>query len=128
MQSEVETPRPLQAEEIKDGLTTLIAEAVRARLDKSCSLYGQSYPKFSAEITICLKLDDFGRMTEDNHSLTVAEGEPGPDAVTLDASFTVPEQPPNQFRMETDQAITKAVVEDGKVVEKRVKYQARGKK
>ena len=126
---ERETPRSLDVEEIKVGIAQMVADAVYEKLGKTCNLYGRSYPKFKGTVTIHLQLDDFGDTVTDN-SITLVEGgdgEIGSGAVALDAEVTIEEMPPNQFRVETDQPITKSVVEDGRTVVKKVKYQARKK-
>lgn len=127
MESERESPRPLQADEIKTGIAQIIADAVYDKLGTTCNLFGRAYPKFRGTVKIHLELDDFGMTTEDNHELKVegGEGDIGTGSVPLDLDIEIPEVPPNQFRMDTDQPIVKTVVEDGKVVEKRVKYQPR---
>lgn len=128
MAESMERPRPLEAEEIKLGIAQLVADAVYERLGKTCNLYGRSYPKFKGVVTIRLELDDFGQVVIDNSTATVEGGEEaGTGTVAVDTEVTIDEMPPNQFRMETDQPVTKTVIEDGKSVEKKVTYKPRTK-
>lgn len=129
MENERESPRPLAAEEIKTGIAQMVADAVYEQLGKTCNLFGRSYPKFKGTVSIHLELDDFGQTTVDNSVTNVegGEGEIGAGSVPVDDEIEIKEAPPNQFRMDTDQPIVKAVVEDGKTVEKRIKYKPRKK-
>lgn len=129
MEQERESPRPLTADEIRLGIAQIIADAVYERLGKTCNLFGVSYPKFRGRWHLDLELDDFGQTTKDHSEGVVegGEGEIGSGSVGVDMDVEIKEMPPNAFRMETDQPIVKTVVEDGKTVEKRVKYQARKK-
>lgn len=127
---ENESPRPLQAEEIKTGIAQMIADAVYEKLSTTCNLFGRAYPKFKGTVNIHLEMDDYGQVTVDNSITNVegGEGEIGAGSVPLDIDIDIPEMPPNEFRMETDQPIIKTVIEDGRPVEKKVKYQPRKKK
>lgn len=129
MESEREYPRPLESEEIKVGIAQKIADAVYDKLSTTCNLYGRAYPKFKATVSVRLELDDFGQTTFDNSITNVegGEGEIREGSVPVDINLEIPQMPPNQFRQETDQPIIKTAVEDGKTVEKRIKYKPRTK-
>lgn len=124
MESELDSPKPLSTEEIKTGIAQIVADAVFDKLSTTCNLYGRAYPKFKGTVSIHLELDDFGMTTVDNSVTNVegGEGEIGPGSIPLDVDLEIEEMPPNKFRMETDQPVIKTVMEDGKAVEKRVKY------
>jgi hypothetical protein len=122
------TPRPLDAEEIKTGIAQMVADAVYDQLTKTCNLFGKAYPKFKGWVQIHLELDDFGIVTEDNSLTNIQQGEVSDDAAVLNAKLDIEELPPNQFRMETDQPIVKTVIEDGKPVQKKIKYQPKKKR
>jgi hypothetical protein len=102
---------------------------VYERLGKTCNLFGVAYPKFKGTVSVRLELDSFGAPVIDNSVTQVegGEGEIGTASVGVEVDVDIKEMPPNRFRMETDQPIVKTVVEDGRTVEKRVKYQARKK-
>jgi hypothetical protein len=121
-ETEIESPQPLTDNEIKDGIAYKVAAAVRESLDKTCHLYGHSYPKFRAEVHIHYYLDDFGRIVEGNVAAGVSEGELGPDAVQADVDIEIPHTPPNQFRRETEQPIPTTITAHGQAMEKRLKY------
>lgn len=131
MENEKESPRSLTSEEIKTGIAQMVADAVYERLGKTCNLFGPSYPKFKGTVNVHLELDsfNFGAPVVDNSVTLVegGEGEIGTGSVGVEVDIEIPEMPPNKFRMETDQPIVKTVVEDGRTVEKSVKYQARKK-
>lgn len=129
MADETGRPRPLEAEEIKNGIAQLVADAIYDELSKTCNLFGRSYPKFKGTVSIHLELDDFGLTTHENRTVVVegGEGTIGAGSVPLDANVNIEEMPPNEFRMQTDQPITKPVVEDGKTTQKKVHYKPRKK-
>lgn len=90
--------QPLDAEEIKAGIVTKVAEALWESLDKTCNLYGVAYPKFSAKGTIECIFDNFGTETK--------------DAVSFFVAIDIPETPPNLFRKQTGQKLPENVVKD----------------
>lgn len=130
MESERETPKPLSGEEIKTGIAQMVADAVYEALSKTCNLNGVSYPKFkTAEpFTIKLLLDqdfgaEFGQFPViENRVVEIHEEEPGENAVEVDVKVDIPAMPPNQFRRDTNQAVAKTAVVDGKTIERKVKY------
>lgn len=133
--NEVEIVTPLTSDEIKDGIAHTIAVAVRQRLDKSCRLYGKSYPKFRALISVKIELDNFGLTTEDNHTVEIDEEGEQILQPELKPSFTdpqieeidveIPETPPNQFRRDTEQPIPTAVPQPTRAEEKPSVFQAK---
>lgn len=125
MESERESPKFLEDREIKHGICQKIAAAVMEQLNKTCNLHGRSYAKFRGRIVIDLELDDLQTITLDHQTVNinpeeVLVGVPIP----LQAEVGIAEMPPNQFRLETDQPIVVKTQEDGRTVEKRVKYKA----
>ena len=120
---ERDLPRPLASEEIREGLLYIITEAIKDRMSKTCNLYGCSYPKFRANIVIDLFLDDFETEIPDHMEIAAGGLEEGGEHIGID--IEVPHMPPNQFRMETEQPVVVSRLEDGKRVERRIKYQKR---
>lgn len=122
-------PRPLDSEEIKNGIAQLVADAVYDELSKTCNLFGHAYPKFKGKVDIHLELDDFGEVAHENRTVNVegGEGKIGAGSVPLDVKVDIAEMPPNEFRMQTDQPITKSVIEDGKTTQKKIHYKPRKK-
>lgn len=102
---EVEIALPLDGEEIKNGIEYLVATAVREKLDKFCQLYGKSYPKFHADISIRLGLENFGPIHVIETVATVASEIAPTDPLVETISLTIPMTPPNQFRRETEQEV-----------------------
>jgi hypothetical protein len=129
MAEETARPRPLDSEEIKNGIAQMVADAVYDELTKTCNLYGHSYPKFKGTVTIHLELDDFGLVANENRTVLVegGEGTIGPVSIPVDAKVEIAEMPPNEFRMETGQPITRSVLEDGKATTKKIHYKPRKK-
>lgn len=127
--NETELPNPLTGDEVKDGIAHKVAVAVRERLDKSCRLYGKSYPKFKASVRIEIVLDNFGLTYEDNSMVVLDEtlGETIQEPETVEIDLDIPETPPNQFRRETEQPVPTAVTGNGRTEEKAVLYQPRGR-
>ena len=125
MESEKPAPQPLSGQEVQDA----ILFKVRESLSRTCHLkFDNAYTAFTADITIKLTLNDYGRDVQDNHIVHaegVAEGIPLGEPETSEAQVTIQPAPPNQVRQETHQDIPVTTVENGKRVEKRVKYQPR---
>jgi hypothetical protein len=135
--NEIELPNPLTDEEIKLAIARKMTDAFLESLDKTCALFGKSYPKFKATWTIHFELDNFGDVRVGNikgelpvqeHSEVTGEfvqsGTPMETAVAVDLEGEIPETPPNQLRKETDQAVPVQVInERGVQSEKAVLYQ-----
>jgi hypothetical protein len=137
LESEVEVPRPLTDDEVKQGIAHLVAEAVYDKLNTSGTLFGRSFPKFktSEPIQIKLLLDrsfiagpDFGDdAMVDNHQVSIS-GEVGESPVLVEVKVDIPAMPPNAFRQKTGQPVKVLTKERGQTVEKSVKkYQPRPK-
>lgn len=142
MEDEQEKPRPLAADEIKEGMVVLIADAIYDRLNKTCNLFGQAYPKFRAKWSVDIELDDFGAVITDHSEGAVETTDQMHDdmpvmgsipvervntkgANVLHVEGTVDEMPPNKFRVDTEQPVVVTAVEDGKPVERQVKYKSK---
>jgi len=73
-------------------------------------------------------LSDYGREVKDNHIVT-EQGDSGAPAEsvprTVEANIVMEPMPPNQVRVETDQAVPVPAVEGGKKVIKHLRYAAR---
>jgi len=121
---EKQVPVALSGEEIRDA----VAFYVREELKRSCHCNDSAaYSSFSVEIHIRMKLNDYGRHVQDNHIVYVSEGEVSPETVATEVDVFVPEKPPNQVRVETEQLVPVTTQVDGKTVVKKVKYQPRKK-
>lgn len=124
MDQEKLQPVPISGMEAQEGIVYKIAEA----LSRSGHLHpDNAFSTVKISVDIRLTLSDFGRETRDNHRV---EFEAKRDLVgeperTVDVNLEVPAMPPNQFRVETDQAVPVKTQEDGKTVVKKVKYAAR---
>jgi hypothetical protein len=106
--------QPLDAEEVKQGIVTKVAEALWAALDKTCNLYGVAYPKFSAGGVIDCVFDNFGTKVKDR--------------VTFSVTVDIPETPPNVFRKETGQKKPENVLKaDDGVQQKAVIFKRTGR-
>jgi hypothetical protein len=139
MPDEKPAPLPLTGEEVQEAILYKVATS----LLKTCHLKSDNaYTSFKAEITIRLTLSDFGREVKDNH-IVKEEGsifhppeieaelvgkESYPDLNKprqVDANIVMEPMPPNQVRIETDQAVPVPTVEGGKKVIRHLKYAAR---
>lgn len=85
--AEPKTIMPLDAEEIRTGISVFVGERTLDELGKNCDLYQCSYPRFKASIKIEGVLDKFG------------------DLVPFKCEFEIPFTPPNVFRKQTGQSI-----------------------
>jgi hypothetical protein len=122
-------PRPLNIEEIKNGVTYKILETIDDAITEhwiKTGLYARAYPKFKGKITIHLELNDPMVGTDVSNSTATFEDEL-PETPPIDIELEIPETPPNRFRDETSQPITVTAMENGHVVERPVKYQQRKK-
>ena len=125
MPDEKPAPLPLTGEEVQEAILYKVA----ASLARTCHLkVDNAYTSFKAEITIRLTLSDFGREVKDNHIVTEQVDTGIPDESeprSMEANVTMEPMPPNQLRIETDQAVPVSTVEGGKKVVKHLKYAAR---
>lgn len=137
MPDERPAPLPLTGEEVQEAILYKVAQS----LSRTCHLkVDNAYTSFKAEITIRLTLSDFGREVKDNHivkeegSIFVPpemeeqlrkDGMPIGEPRTVEATLTMEPMPPNQVRIETDQAVPVPTVEGGKKVIKHLRYAAR---
>jgi len=117
--------KPLSGEEIKDQILFDVMKS----LEKTCNLAdATAYGSYEGEITIRLRLNDLGRITADGHVVKVGEGEVPVEVPETAADIEIVPQPPNEVRVETGQPVPVLTEVDGKVVERKVKYQARKQK
>ena len=148
MPDEKPAPLPLTGEEVQEAILYKVVQS----LSKTCHLkVDNAYTAFKAEISIKLTLSDFGRQVSDNHIVKESGEMPGvccecptvgpeEDTVglsvddcpihgkksrTVEANVTMEPMPPNQVRIETDQAVPVPTVENGKKVVKHLRYAAR---
>lgn len=115
--------RPLSGEEVQEALI----HKIRQSLQKTCNLRpDDAYTSFQAEISIRIKLSDYGREVPDNHQVTVTEfsGLPDdPEAVReFEEMIQMDAAPPNQVRIESEQKVPIEVTEDGKKTTKFIRY------
>ena len=125
MPDEKPAPLPLTGEEVQEAILYKVATS----LARTCHLKADNaYTSFKAEITIRLTLSDFGRQVSDNHNVS-EQGDSGLPAESeprqMDANVVMEPMPPNQVRIETDQAVPVPTVEGGKKVIRHLKYAAR---
>jgi len=125
MPDEKPAPLPLTGEEVQEAILYKVASS----LARSCHLRAtDAYASFKAEISIKLTLSDFGREVKDNHIVS-DQGDSGlpaeSDPRSVESNVTMEPMPPNQVRIETDQAVPVPTVEGGKKVVKHLKYAAR---
>lgn len=144
MDSELEQPRPLHSDEIREGIAFLVAEQVYEKLGKTCNLFGQAYPKFKAKWSLDIVFDDFGIITSDHSegavettdkehdgapvlgSIPASQVEAGSEN-TLRIAGGIEEMPPNKFRETTEQPIHVTATENGQPVQRRVQYKSKAK-
>jgi hypothetical protein len=130
MADEATKPLPLTGDEVREAIIFRVDES----LSKTCHLrHDDSYSSFSAEISIKIRLNDFGREQKDNHLVSIVL----PSAADLDAdaaekkareltaNLAIEPAPPNQVRVDTGQDVPVKTTQDGKTVVKHVKYAAR---
>ena len=124
MPDEKPAPMPLTGEEVQEAILYKVVQS----LSKTCHLkVDNAYTSFKAEISIKLTLSDFGREVKDNHIVTESHDtglQGGPERV-IEANVVMEPMPPNQVRIETDQAVPVPTVEGGKKVIKHLRYAAR---
>jgi hypothetical protein len=125
MPDEKPAPLPLTGEEVQEAVLYKVASS----LARSCHVHkDNAYTSFKAEISIRLTLSDYGREVKDNH-IVAEQGDSGLSAESeprqVDVNVTMEPMPPNQVRIETDQAVPVPTIEGGKKVIKHLKYAAR---
>lgn len=121
---ERESPRALDSQEIKSGIKYFVSEALDKCLGRMGGvLYGCAYSDFKGKISVDLVLGNFGEETP--ISMEIEAGEFEGEGVETGIDIEIPKMPPNQFRQETDQPVVVSRMEDGKRVEKRIKYDRR---
>ena len=124
MENEKLQPTPLSGQEVQDAILFKVSEDLR----KSGQLhFDNAYSSFSAKIRIELILSDYGREVRDNHEITEAmdTGLEGTPEYVQESNLVMEPMPPNQLRVETEQAVPVTTVVDGKQKTRHVKYTAR---
>lgn len=131
MPEETTLALPLSGEEIIES----VLDRIRRVLMRDCYLNpNNGYESFAGSISIKLKMRDMGRMPEVATEIQVKLGEEFPEggdqfSVEAEGSEEIPEMPPNEVRVESEQGVPTLVDEgDGKRVIKRVKYARKTKK
>lgn len=113
---------PLTGTEVQDAILYKLAES----MEKTCHLIpSTAYSAFSAEITVKIRLVDYGNVVQDNHAVKVSEQVAGaPEGRAEEHAYTleIPEAPPNVVRTETSQEVPVLATEGGKQVIKKVRY------
>jgi hypothetical protein len=127
MESEKPVPMPLTGEEVQNAVLYKVQEAMQ----NSCHLrLSDAYTSFNAEITVRLTLSDYGRVVHSNHNAVAADDTGLPQEAeprVSEGNLTVDPMPPNEVRVETDQAVPVKTVQDGKSVIRHLKYAPRKK-
>lgn len=125
MPNETVAPLPLSGREVKTALLFKVED----ELEKSGHLHDDNaYSSFKAEITIKLTLADYGREVRDNHIVTESADTglvPPVEGVPVEMNSVMEPAPPNQVRVDTNQAVPVTTVVEGKVQTRRVKYAVR---
>lgn len=137
MESEKSIPLPLTGEEIQEAVLVKLRECMQ----KNCHLsLGNAYTSARIEVTVKMTLFDFGREVRNNESAIVEvdsglpnEGEQLASEGTVtfgEHSIADPEKPMsvNEFRVETNQAVPVATVQDGQKKIRHLKYAPRKSK
>lgn len=129
---ERDSPRSLEHSEIETGIKYFFNEALDDCLRKiRGAFYGQAYPSLTCngKISIEIALDNFvEEPVKASAESEIKGGLKGEGDMAVEIEVEIPVMPPNQFRRDTDQPVVITRVEDGKRVEKRIKYQKRAKK
>lgn len=103
--AETQIITPLEAEEVKSAIITTICEGMWDSLNRTCDLYGVSYPRFKAQWVIEGELDNFGTI------------------IPFRVQGSLPFTPPNILRKQTGQPIpVLAEKADGEIEQKSVFY------
>lgn len=124
MDGEKPLPLPLSGDEVKAGILAKIEDS----LTRSCHLkFDNAYTKVTAQISIRLQLDDYGREVKDNHNVAVTQEVELPSSGTreVETNISVEPEPPNVFRVETGQSVPVQTVENKKQVIRNVRYSPR---
>src|SRR5271157_3018507 len=106
MEQETIQPLPLTGQEVQDAILFKVQES----LAHTCNLhFDNSYSAFTAEISIKLVLQDYGREVRDNHKVHVSEiAELTPEQIAefeqparaVESNLVMEPAPPNQVRVE----------------------------
>jgi len=126
MPEEKPAPLPLSGDEVKEAILFRVQES----LNKHCALmHDNAYTSFTADISIRLKLSDYGREVVDNHFVRAEEtsGLPDTSSRLVEANVTIQPAPPNQVRVESDQPVPVLVKEGEKTKIRHIKYAPRKK-
>lgn len=126
MPTEKPVVQPLSGEEVREAILFKISESLR----KTCHLNDSAaYTAFFADISIKLRLVDYGREVTDNHVVQESVDVRPPDEPGREQGYEVhlevPPAPPNQVRVETGQGVPVNTVVGGKVEQKKVRYAPR---
>lgn len=127
MADEKPAPLPLNGDEVKEAILYKINES----LGRTCHLsHDNAYASFMADISIRLKLNDFGREQRDNHIVQAMEpanipAEELEQMRSMETNLTIVPAPPNVVRTETNQPVPVPTLENGKRVIKPVRYAPR---
>ncbi len=138
-ENEIEVVRPLNTEEIKDGIAEIVAVKVRESLNTTCYLHGSAYPKFKATWRVDITLENFGQLTEtfvdgSTRVMGLPDGKtefvPVDGVIEGDIDLTIdgdiPYTPPNVFRKQNHLAVPTVIVkENGNTEEQAVIYKRR---
>lgn len=143
-EDEVQVVRPLDSEEIKDGIAQRLAEEIRQSLNSTCWLFGGAWPKFKAswkiELTLANMWDDERETVVDGvlhtHEIRPELAQPamsdepilGGEVKTVEGA--IPYTPPNVFRKQHGLPIPTVIKrDDGSTEQKAVVFrQTRGKR
>lgn len=125
MESEKTVVLALSGEEIQEAVLFKLRECMQ----KNCHLsLTNAYTSAKVDISVKMVLFDYGREVRNNEVSKVEldsglphENEPE----TIDASISLEPMPPNQLRVETDQAVPVVTTTEGKKQVKRLKYAPR---
>ncbi len=125
MDSEKSLPLPLTGEEIQEACVAKLRECMQ----KNCHLsLTNAYTSAKIDIKVSMTLFDYGREVRNNEmtSVEIDSGLPSEsEAQEVTGELVTEPMPPNQLRIETDQAVPVATTQDGKKVVKHLKYAPR---
>lgn len=115
--------KPLSGDEIIEA----IIHDIRSTMQRDCRIAKHmAYGYFSAKAHIEITLNDHGSgETHSKHDVEVSDGKPAPDEtdpITDEVNIEIEPAPPNEVRQRTKQGVPVLSQEDGRLVERRVKY------